>query len=105
MPAYVKPLAKEKTFVNMEKAVGRRETSKVRESNADLLDIAEDNGEFRGTDMIDIDKAFKANLPHVPVADFKNYRSTAKFRVDLPPVAEGEPNPDKYGKKKDKDEE
>jgi hypothetical protein len=55
--------------------------------------------------MIDIDKAFKANLPHLPVADFKNYRSTAKFRVDLPPETEGEPNPDMYGKKKDKVEE
>lgn len=59
MPAFVKPLAKTKNFVNMDKAVGRRETSKVRESNIDLLDIAEDNGEFRGTDMLDIDKAFR----------------------------------------------
>ena len=82
MPAEVKPLPRAKTFVNMDKAVGR--TAKQTTSNADLFDIAEDNGEFRGTDMIDIDKAFKANLPHLPVADFKNYRSTAKFRVDLP---------------------
>jgi hypothetical protein len=84
IPADVKPLPKAKTFVNMEKTVGRI-TSKTKTSNADLLDIAEDNGEFRGTDMIDINAAFKANLPHQPVADFKNYQSTAKYRVDLPP--------------------
>ena len=102
IPSYVKPLAKEKNFVNMDKAVGRRdENSKMRESNADLQDIAEDNGEFRGTDMIDINKAFKANLPHEQVADFKCYRSTAKFRVDLPPKPDGEANSELNDKKKE----
>ena len=39
-----------------------------------------------------MDKAFKASLPHLPVADFKCYRSTGPFRVALPkdPYAAGD---------------
>ena len=56
----------------------------VQESvNLDLAELAQD-GEFRGTDLVDINKAFKANLPNLPVVDFSKYQSTAKHRVDLP---------------------
>ena len=80
MPAEIKPLPKAKTLVNMDKAPLR---FKKQDSNADLMDVAED-GEFKGVEHIDVDKAFKANLPHQPVADFSKYQSTAKYRVDLP---------------------
>ena len=83
-------LPKEKVLIRMDKAVGRYDNVK-KESNIDLTDVALDDGEFKGIDLVDINKAFKANLPHLPVADFKCYQSTAKYRVDLPPEAEGEP--------------
>jgi hypothetical protein len=56
----------------MDKAIGRYDNVK-KESNFDLADLALDDGEFKGIDLVDINKAFKANLPHEAVADFKCY--------------------------------
>ena len=59
--ADVKELPKAKVFVNMGKQQDRFTAQKT--SNMDLEDI-DDNGAFRGIEMADVDKAFKANLPH-----------------------------------------
>ena len=42
--------------------------------NLDLEDIMgqDDDGRFKGTDLADVDKAFKYTLPHLPVVDFKS---------------------------------
>jgi hypothetical protein len=71
-----KPVKKEPMLINMKKNPGRYDNDKAK-SNIDLIDVAEDDGEFRGIDLQDMTKAFKANLPHEAVADFKNYRSIA----------------------------
>ena len=97
LPADFKPLPKEKVLFKMDKAIERFQYKP--KSHIDLDDLPED-GEFRGTDLADLNKAFKANLPHLPVADFANYRSTAQYRVDLPypkgegPKADGAANDD-----------
>ena len=63
LPPERKKLPKEKVLIKMDRNIGRYDNVK-KESNVDLVDIALDDGEFKGIDLVDINKAFKANLPH-----------------------------------------
>jgi len=53
LPADLKPLPKEKVLFKMDKAIERFPPGQ-KSINVDLLDLAEDNGEFRGTDLADV---------------------------------------------------
>ena len=79
IPSDVKPLPKEKVLFRMEKGTDRF-PSVEKKPNWDLADIADDAA-FKGTDMVDMDKAYKAKEPKVIVlADFSKQigRGTSK---------------------------
>lgn len=100
LPAEVKPIDREKVLFKMDKQQDRFPLETKKEQ-FNLSDLAGAEGEFRGTDLADVDKAFKATLPHEAVPDFTKYQSLAKFRVDLPPDPYGGDEP----KKKEVEEE
>jgi len=72
LPAYVKPIDSEKVLIKMDKKPERFPLK--HKENLDLEDIMgqDDDGRFKGTDLADVDKAFKYTLPHLPVVDFKS---------------------------------
>ena len=83
LPADVKPAPKEKVLFKMDKGPERFPT--VQKSIAVDFDImGQNDGQFRGTDLADLQNAFKATLPNLPVVDFSKYQGTTKHRVDLP---------------------
>jgi len=91
IPVDVKPLDREKVLFKMERQQERFPAER-RKENLDLDDIANGDGEFRGTDLADVAKAFKATKPHEAVPNFDHYQSLAKFRVDLPKDPYGDGN-------------
>ena len=72
LPAELKPIDREKVLFKMDKQQDRFPLEFKREQ-IDLDDVANDEAEFRGTDLADITKAFRATLPHEAIPDFDKY--------------------------------
>ena len=83
IPAEVKALPKPKTLFSMDKGAERFPSLSRSVANLDLSEVMANPAEFKGTDLADISKAYKATLPREPVADFKAYASTFKYRVEI----------------------
>jgi hypothetical protein len=72
MPADLKPLPKVKFLgSSMDKAQPRFQFKEPKE-NVDLADVLED-GNFVGSDCVDVLKAWKTNQPREAVANFDHY--------------------------------
>lgn len=82
MPAELKPIDREKVLFKMDKAL-ERFSPKKEKLNLDL-ELLDQKGEFLGTDLADVEKAYKATKPHLNVVDFKHFQSQTQFRIDLP---------------------
>ena len=72
LPPDRKALPKEKVLIDFNKNIGRNDNVK-KQSNIDLVDVAVDDGEFKGIDLVDINEAFKKNLPHMYNINFDKY--------------------------------
>jgi len=62
IPSDYKPIDREKVLFKMDKAQDR--FSPIKEKLNLDLEILDKKGEFLGTDLADVEKAFKATLPH-----------------------------------------
>ena len=62
IPADVKPIDREKVLFKMDKAQDRFSPKKEK-LNLDL-ELLDKKGDFLGIDLADVDKAYKATLPH-----------------------------------------
>lgn len=62
IPSDYKPIDREKVLFKMDKAQDR--FSPIKEKLNLDLEILDKKGQFLGTDLADVEKAFKATLPH-----------------------------------------
>ena len=66
----------------MDKALER--FSPIKEKLNLDLEMLDKKGDYHGTDLADVEKAYLATKPHLNVVNFDHFQSLTKFRIDLP---------------------
>lgn len=87
MPVEIKKIDREKVLFKMDKALVRFPEHSKQKENVDLEELMKEDKGFQGSDMGDVNKAFKNNLGNREVGatiDMSKMQSLAKFRIDLP---------------------
>ena len=83
MPAEVKPIDREKVLFKMDKQLDRF-PEEYKKDQVSLNDLINDDRVFKGTDLVDVSKAYEATKPHQSIPDFDKMKSQTKFRIDMP---------------------